>query len=68
VVLVDDRIVIYRDSEFMRHDSYMTPPVWTQGDQLEVVIATWKTLAGFAVSDGSMHWMHSYPRLLAFFL
>ncbi len=39
----------------------MTPLVWTRGDQLEVVIATWKTLAGFAVSDGSLRWTHSYP-------
>ena len=34
------------------HDSYMTPLVWTRADGLEVVIATWKTLAGFAASDG----------------
>ena len=101
VVLAGDRIVIYRDSEFMghgdgfldddiqdqkarrpsalsaidkvtgaevwsvtppfSHDSYMTPLVWTQGGQLEVVIVTWKTLAGFAVSDGSLRWTHSHP-------
>lgn len=100
VVLASDRIIIYRDSEFMghgddidddvqaqtnrrptalmahdkktgaelwsiappfSHDSYMTPLVWTRDDRLEVVIATWKTLAGFAVSDGSLRWKHSYP-------
>ena len=26
-----------------------------------MVIATWKTLAGFAVSDGSLRWTHPYP-------
>jgi outer membrane protein assembly factor BamB len=100
VVLAGDRIIVYRDSEFMghgdhldddihtqsnrrpsaltahdartgaeiwtvtppfSHDSYMTPLVWTRDDRLEVVIATWKTLAGFAASDGSLLWKHSYP-------
>ena len=99
VVLAGDRIIVYRDSEFMghgdhldddiqsqsnrrptaltaydrsgaelwsiapqfSHDSYMTPLVWTREDRLEVVIATWKTLAGFAVKDGSLLWTHSYP-------
>ncbi len=100
VALAPDRIIIYRDSEFMghgdhldddikrqpnrrptaliaydkksgaelwniapafSHDSYMTPLVWTRDDQLEVVIATWKTLAGFALSDGALRWTHAYP-------
>ena len=100
VVLAGEKIIIYRDSEFMghgdhldddiqqqkerrpsaltayekktgeehwsisppfSHDSYMTPVVWTRDDRLEVIIATWKTLAGFAVSDGSLLWSHSYP-------
>jgi outer membrane protein assembly factor BamB len=43
------------------HDSYMTPLVWTRDDRPEVVVATWKTLAGFAVSDGSLLWTHEYP-------
>jgi len=100
VVLAGDRIIIYRDSEFVghgdhleddihrqtsrrpsvlialykttgkeawsitppfSHDSYMTPLVWTRGDRREVVVATWKTLAGFAVDDGSSRWTHAYP-------
>jgi outer membrane protein assembly factor BamB len=43
------------------HDSYMTPLVWTRDHQTEVVIATWKTVAGFALSDGSLRWTHAYP-------
>jgi outer membrane protein assembly factor BamB len=100
VVLADDKIILYRDSEFMghgdhldddiqsqtnrrpsaltaydkatgaevwtiappfSHDSYMTPLIWTRGGQRELVVATWKTLAGFAVSDGSLNWTHPYP-------
>ncbi len=100
VVLAGDKIIIYRDSEFMghgdhldddiqtqsnrrptalaaydkktgaqvwsiappfSHDSYMTPLVWTRDDRLEVVVATWKTLAGFDAGDGALRWSHSYP-------
>jgi outer membrane protein assembly factor BamB len=100
VVLAEDKIVIFRDSEFMghgdhlddniqvqtnrrptaltaydkrtgaeiwsvappfSHDSYMTPLVWTRDDQPELVVATWKTLAGFSLSDGSVRWTHPYP-------
>jgi outer membrane protein assembly factor BamB len=100
VVLAGDKIIIYRDSEFVghgdhldddfqsqsarrpsaliavdsktgapvwsvtppfSHDSYMTPLVWTRDNQLEVVIATWKTLAGVSVRDGATLWTHSYP-------
>jgi outer membrane protein assembly factor BamB len=43
------------------HDSYMTPLVWERDGELEVVIATWKTLAGFALKDGSQRWTHGYP-------
>jgi outer membrane protein assembly factor BamB len=102
VVLAGDRIVIYRDSEYMghghhldddieeqtdrrppaltafdaktgaevwsvsppfSHDSYMTPLVWTRDDRLELIVATWKTLAGFDVRDGSLLWKHPYPML-----
>ena len=100
VALADDKILIYRDSEFIghgdhlddniksqparrasklialdkrtgaevwsiappfSHDSYMTPLVWTRGERREVVLATWKTLAGFALSDGALRWTHAYP-------
>jgi outer membrane protein assembly factor BamB len=100
VALAGERIIIYRDSEFMghgdhleddiqcqsarrpsaltaydkrtgdevwsvappfSHDSYMTPLVWTRDERLEVVIATWKTLAGFDANDGALRWTHSYP-------
>jgi len=100
VALAGDRIIIYRDSEFMghgdhldddiqsqanrrpsaltaydkktgealwsitpefSHDSYMTPLVWTRDDRLEVVIATWKTLAGFDAQGGALRWTHPYP-------
>jgi hypothetical protein len=100
VVLADDRVLVYRDSEFVghgdhleddirsqterrpsaltafdkktgtqvwsvsppfSHDSYMTPLVWTRDGQREVVVATWKTLAGFALHDGSVRWTHPYP-------
>ena len=100
VVLAGDRIVVYRDSEYMghghhldddiqdqrgrrpsaltafdaktgakvwsvsppfSHDSYMTPLVWTRDDRLEVVVATWKTLAGFDLRDGSLLWKHPFP-------
>ena len=100
VVLADDRILLYRDSEFVghgdhldddiqsqtarrpsaltaydkatgdvvwritppfSHDSYMTPLVWTRDDEREIVVATWKTLAGFALRDGSVRWTYSYP-------
>ncbi len=100
VALAGDKIVIYRDSEFVghgdhldddiqnqtmrkpsaltaldkitgaedwsitppfSHDSYMTPLVRPCEDQLEVIIATWKTLAGFSVRDGSLRWTCSYP-------
>jgi outer membrane protein assembly factor BamB len=100
VVLADDLLIIYQDSEYMghghhmddqvqtqegrrpsaliavekktgaqrwrvtpefSHDSYMTPLVWSHDGQREVVIATWKTLAGFAVRDGSLRWTHEYP-------
>ena len=43
------------------HDSYMTPLVWEHDGSLEVVIATWKTLAGFDLHDGSFRWKMDYP-------
>jgi outer membrane protein assembly factor BamB len=100
LVLAGDRIIRYRDSEFMghghhlddefldqpgrrpsaltaidamtggeiwsvsppfSHDSYMTPLVWTRDDRLEVVVATWKTIAGLDLRDGSVLWTHPYP-------
>ena len=100
VALAGDRIIHYRDSEFVgpgdhldddiqshtarrpsvliaydkttgaeawrttppfSHDSYMTPLVWTRDDRLEVVVATWKTLAGFDAADGSVRWTHPHP-------
>src|SRR5262249_34196104 len=100
VALADDRIIIYRDSEFVghgdhldddiqsqkarrasaliafdkrtgaeiwnitppfSHDSYMTPLVWKRDDRVEVVVATWKTLAGFDLADGALRWTHAYP-------
>jgi outer membrane protein assembly factor BamB len=99
VVLAGDRILIYRDSEFMghgdhldddiagqsgrrpstltafdkrtgdvlwsvtpsfSHDSYMTPILRKRDDRLEAIIATWKTLAGFDVADGSLLWTHPH--------
>lgn len=100
VVPAEDKIIIYRDSEFVghgdhlddnienqtarrpsaliafdkatgrevwnvtppfAHDSYMTPLVWTREGEAEVVIATWKTLAGFRLQDGGLRWSHEYP-------
>jgi len=100
VVLADDLIIVYRDSEYMghghhlddevahqdrrrpsaliaydkktgverwnvmpafSHDSYMTPLVWTRDGETEIVIATWKTLAGIAAKNGALRWKHAYP-------
>ena len=39
----------------------MTPLVWTRDGRQEVIVATWKTLAGFDVKDGASRWTHAYP-------
>jgi outer membrane protein assembly factor BamB len=101
VVLADDLLIIYQDSEWrghgdwldysdnlekvgrrpsaliayqkrdgkerwriapeFSHDSYMTPLVWPCAGRRQIVVATWKTLAGFALADGSACWSHPYP-------
>ena len=51
----------WRVSPPFSHDSYMTPLVWSRDGQLEAVIATGKTLAGYVVRNGSLLWKHEYP-------
>jgi outer membrane protein assembly factor BamB len=51
----------WRATPELSHDSYMTPLIWTHDGEREVVIATWKTLAGYRLGDGSLRWTHPYP-------
>jgi outer membrane protein assembly factor BamB len=51
----------WRVSPEFSHDSYMTPLVWSREGQLEVVVATWKTVAGFDLRDGKLRWKHEHP-------
>lgn len=42
------------------HDSYMTPFVWQHDGKSEIVISTWKTLAGFDLATGKLQWQHPH--------
>lgn len=42
------------------HDSYMTPLIRRHAGRSEVVISTWKTLAGFDLATGALLWQRPH--------
>jgi outer membrane protein assembly factor BamB len=53
----------WRVTPSFSHASYMTPFVWQHDDRSEVVISTWKTLAGFDLATGALQWQHPHAML-----
>lgn len=51
----------WRATPRFSRDSYMTPLIWSHEGRPEVVVATWRTLAGFDLRTGALRWQYAHP-------